>query len=59
MIKIRLTYTDTDKGRKELQSLMDSIGRSANVLQKSEPYAMRGSSCYKRLYIEIESKEQE
>lgn len=59
MIKVRLTYVNSEKGNKELNGLMESIDQTHKIVYKSEPYLMRGSNDYRRMYIEIESREQE
>lgn len=59
MIKVRLMYINSEKGNKELNELMESIDQTHKIVYKSKSYPMWGYDDYRRMYIEIESREQE
>lgn len=57
MIKIRIEYADNPKGCEELEKLIDVLEESYTILSKSKPYTNR-NSLYKRVYVEVEKKDQ-
>ena len=54
MIKVRLTYVDTEKGVKEFETLLQHLEEKGEILQISRPYSQRGNSKYKSVYVDIE-----
>lgn len=59
MIKIRVTFTDNKKGKKELEELIKSIDSSnLQLVSKSGVYASRNKdSKYSRIYLDVELEE--
>ena len=51
MVKIRLQGLP-----EEVAAIADALDRTGCVLERSEPYANRGSSRYVRVYIEAEAR---
>ena len=56
MLKIRITFADTEPGRKELEEALDQLDQDFNVLNRSKVYQGRGTSIYSNIYLEVENK---
>lgn len=56
MIKIRLTFPDTDKGNKELEEAINILKNNFEVLNISDVYEGRGKSKYSNVYMDVEKK---
>ncbi|XZK08881.1 hypothetical protein ACSXBX_16705 (plasmid) [Clostridium perfringens] len=56
MLKVRITFVDTENGRKELQEAKDKLSKDFNILQESQVYKGRGNSQYSNIYIDLENK---
>lgn len=56
MLKVRVTFVDTENGRKELEEAKDKLAKEFNILQKSKVYQGRGNSQYSNIYIDLENK---
>ena len=56
MMKIRLTFVDTEEGNRELCNALNKISDIFTVIQTSKVYKGRGNSKYSNVYLEIENK---
>ena len=56
MIKMRLTFVDTEEGNIELNNALNKIQDIFTVIQTSKIYKGRGNSKYSNVYLEIENK---
>ena len=56
MIKIRLTFVDTEEGNVELNNVLNKISNDFVVIQTSKIYKGRGNSKYSNVYLDIENK---
>ena len=56
MIKIRLTFSNDEKGLTEFAEALDNIKRTLNVLSVSKVYKGRGESKFSNVYIDVENK---
>ncbi|WP_300891584.1 hypothetical protein [uncultured Clostridium sp.] len=56
MIKIRLTFVDTEEGNVELNTALNKISNGFVVIQTSKIYKGRGNSKYSNIYLDVENK---
>lgn len=56
MLKIRITFVDSEKGRAELDSAISTLEKEYDVLNKSRIYEGRGNSQYSNIYLDVEEK---
>ena len=56
MIKIRLTFSNDEKGLIKFAEALDNIKRTFNVLSVSKVYKGRGESKFSNVYIDVENK---
>lgn len=56
MLKIRITFVDSEKGRAELDSAISTLEKDYNILNKSRVYQGRGDSQYSNIYLDVEEK---
>ncbi|MGU8154426.1 hypothetical protein ACV3T0_13805 [Clostridium perfringens] len=56
MLKIRITFVDSEKGRAELDTAVSTLEKEYNILNKSRVYPGRGNSQYSNIYLDIEEK---
>lgn len=58
MIKIRLTYVDSDQGRKELERFKKMLDNNTMIINISKKYKGRGNTMYNNIYIDVEVNEE-
>lgn len=56
MIKMRLTFVDSEDGNKELNKALEDIKKSFNVIDTSKVYSGRNGSKYSNVYLDVEVK---
>ena len=58
MIKLRLTFTDNEKGKQELSDFLEMIqeNKMFECINESKIYNSRGKSLYSNIYLDIEYK---
>lgn len=56
MIKIRLTFSNNEKGVIEYAKALDNIKENFKVLNISKIYKGRGESKFSNVYIDVENK---
>ena len=56
MLKVRITFVDNEKGRKELDYAKEKLAKSFNILNESKVYEGRGNSQYSNIYLDVEAK---
>lgn len=56
MLKVRITYVNNDKGKKERDMLIGSLEDDFELLSKSKEYVGRGESIYNNIYLDLEKK---
>lgn len=56
MMKIRLTFVDTEEGNVELGNALNKISDIFTVIQTSKVYKGRGNSKYSNIYLDVCNK---
>lgn len=56
MMKIRLTFVDTEEGNSELGNALNKISDIFTVIQTSKVYKGRGNSKYSNIYLDVYNK---
>lgn len=56
MIKMRLTFVDTEEGNIELNNSLNKIKDIFTVIQTSKIYKGRGNSKYSNIYLDVDNK---
>ena len=56
MLKMRITFVDTEKGRTELDAAIVKLEKEFNILSVSDVYNGRGKSQYSNVYVDVENK---
>lgn len=56
MLKIRITFVDSEEGKSELKDALSKLKEDYNILNQSRVYAGRGNSQYSNIYLDIEDK---
>ena len=61
MLKVRITFTENEKGYAELTKLLSILGNNdeIEILQESASYRGRGKSIYSNKYLDIEMGERQ
>lgn len=54
MIKVRITYSQTEKGRMEVEEAIKNISNNFFIINKSKEYKGRGNSLYSNIYLDME-----
>lgn len=54
MLKVRVTFVDTEEGREELKNIEKNLNKDYEILNKSKIYKGRGESKYSNVYFDIE-----
>ncbi len=59
MLKVRITFTENEKGYTELTKLLEILGHNdeIEILSESATYKGRGKSIYSNKYLDIEMGE--
>ncbi len=59
MLKVRITFTETEKGREDLAQIIKILEEHTTVLSESQIYKGRGRSLYSNQYLDIEVDKEE
>lgn len=54
MLKVRITYTNDIKGKKERDTLIAAIEKDKIILDTSKEYKGRGQSKFNNIYLTVE-----
>lgn len=56
MLKIRATFVDNERGKKELKDFLELLkkNKTFDVINESKVYKGRGNSQYSNIYLDIE-----
>lgn len=57
MLKVRITFTDTEKGQEELAQLTKLLDKNCEILNNSRVYKGRNGSKFSNKYIDLEIKD--
>lgn len=57
MLKVRITFVDSEKGRAELDTAVSTLEKEYDILNKSRVYPGRGNSQYSNIYLDVEEKQ--
>lgn len=57
MLKVRITFTDTEKGQEELAQLTKLLDNNCEILNNSRVYKGRNGSKFSNKYIDLEIKD--
>ena len=55
MIKVRITFVDNDKGKEELEKVLNTLKSNHEVISRSNIYKGRNGSKYNNIYLDIEA----
>ena len=56
MIKVRVTFVESESGYKELEESIDALEKQFEILNKSRIYKGRNGSKFNNVYLDLEKK---